>query len=157
MVRKAKAGNGAAADLFERLSALARAEEVPDPISWIEAHRKLSWESSREVGPFSFDRAPYMREVQSAILSPRGGETVVMWASQAGKTELILNSLLYWSAVDPAPSLIVVPDWKAAQSFTVNRIRPMMRDAGISTKGELERMLNATDPLRGRGVSWEAG
>jgi phage terminase large subunit GpA-like protein len=87
-----------------------------------------------------------MREVQSAILSPRGGETVVMWASQCGKSELILNALLYWSAVDPAPGLVVVLDWKAAQSFTVDRIRPMMRDAGVST-GELERDLRGVDSV----------
>jgi phage terminase large subunit GpA-like protein len=130
MARKAK-GNGVANDLFARLSALARAEEPPEPISWIEAHRSLSRKSSREVGPFSFERAPYMREVQSAILSPRGDEVVVMW----GKSEPILNSLLYWSALDPAPGLVVVPDWKAAQSFTVDRIRPMMRDAGLPTGG----------------------
>jgi phage terminase large subunit GpA-like protein len=85
-----------------------------------------------------------MREVQSAILSPRGGEVVVMWASQCGKSELILNSLLYWSAVDAAPGLVVVPDWKAAQSFTVDRIRPMMRDAGLPT-GELERDTRGVD------------
>jgi phage terminase large subunit GpA-like protein len=131
---KAK-GNGS--DLFARLSALARAEEPPDPISWIEQHRSLSRESSREVGPFSFDRAPYMREVQSAILTPRAGEVVVEWASQCGKSELLLNSLLFWSALDPAPGLVVVPDWKAAQSFSVDRIRPMLRDAVIPTNGEL--------------------
>ena len=78
-----------------------------------------------------------MREVQSAILAPGGGEVVVDWASQCGKSELLLNSLLFWSALDPAPGLMVVPDWKAAQSFSVDRIRPMLRDAAISTKGEL--------------------
>jgi phage terminase large subunit GpA-like protein len=136
MAKKVKS-NGAAHDLFERLSALARAEEPPDPIAWIESHRRLSPESSREVGPFRFDRAPYMREVQSAILCQGGGEVVVEWASQCGKSELLLNSLLFWSALDPAPGLVVVPDWKAAQSFSVDRIRPMLRDAVIPTKGEL--------------------
>src|SRR5215471_1641146 len=136
MARKVK-GNGAAHDLFERLSAITRAEELPDPITWIEAHRRLSPESSREIGPFRFERAPYMREVQSAILSPGGGEVVVEWASQCGKSELLLNSLLFWSALDPAPGLVVVPDWKAAQSFSVDRIRPMLRDAVLPTNGEL--------------------
>jgi phage terminase large subunit GpA-like protein len=132
--------NGNGSDLFARLSALARAEEPPDPITWIEQHRCLCRESSREVGPFSFDRAPYMREVQSAILSPRGGEVVVMWASQCGKSELLLNSLLYWSEIDPAPGLVVVPDWRAAQSFAVDRIRPMLRDAAATPAhlGELQ-------------------
>jgi phage terminase large subunit GpA-like protein len=117
MARKVKGSSGAASDLFERLSTIARAEELPNPIAWIEAHRRLSPESSREVGPFSFARAPYMREVQSAILALGGGEVVVEWASQCGRSELLLNSLLFWSALDPAPGLVVVPDWKAAQSF----------------------------------------
>ena len=139
MARKAKAADCCASggDLFAQLSALARAEDPPDPILWLEAHRSLSRESSREVGPFNFERAPYMREVQRAILSPQGNEIAICWASQCGKSELILNSLLYWSAVDPAPGLVVVPDWRAGQSFTIDRIRPMMRDAGVPTKGEL--------------------
>jgi hypothetical protein len=122
-------GHGALGDLFSRLSDVVRVEETPDPIQWIEEHRRLSPESSREVGPFSFTRAPYMVEPQRAILSPGGGEVVIMWSSQTGKSELALNSLLYWSAIDPGPGLTVVPDWKAAQSFTVDRLRPMMRDA----------------------------
>src|SRR5262249_2145391 len=115
-------------ELLGRLASVAGPEERAEPIAWIEKNRRLSPESSHEVGPYRFARTPYLREIQSAILSPGGGEIVCCLASQVGKTELLLNSLLFWSAVDPGPALLVVPDWLAAQNFSVDRIRPMLRD-----------------------------
>jgi phage terminase large subunit GpA-like protein len=146
MAKKAKGAVHAASDLFERLSAIARAKEPPDPITWIESHRRLSPEASREVGPFQFERGPYLVEPQRAILAPGGGEVVINWASQAGKTELVLNALLYWSANDPAPAMVITPDWKTAQSFSVDRVRPMLRDASLSQAEELR------DPRVGNSV-----
>jgi phage terminase large subunit GpA-like protein len=124
-------------ETLSRLASIAAFEKRPDPITWIEATRRLSPESSREVGKFRFARVPYLREIQLAILAPGGGEIVCCLASQVGKTELLLNSLLYWSAVEPGPTMTIVPDWKTAQSFSVDRIRPMLRDAAIPTNGEL--------------------
>ena len=70
---------------------------VVDPIQWLESTRWLSPESSREIGPFRFDRAPYLIEPQKAIIDSDTTEIVLDWRSQAGKSEIILNSLLFWS------------------------------------------------------------
>lgn len=116
-------------ELRAQLAHLARPRKWPDPIGWIETHRRLSPESSRQIGPFRFAKAPYLEEPQRAILAREGGEVVLEWASQCGKSELLLNSLLYWSEIDPAPAMVITPDWKTAQSFSVDRVRPMLRDA----------------------------
>jgi phage terminase large subunit GpA-like protein len=102
-----------------------------DAIAWIENVRWLSPESSHEIGPFRFDRAPYLIEPQKAVLDPSVPEVVLNWCSQAGKTELWLNSLLYWSEHAPSPALLVGPDWKSVKSLSADRIRPMMRDARL--------------------------
>ena len=124
-------------EFLGRLASVAAFEERPEPIVWIEANRRLSPESSREVGQFRFRRTPYLAEPQRAILAPGGGEIVCCLASQVGKTELLLNSLLYWSALDPGPAMLITPDWRTAQSFSVDRLRPMLRNAAIPTNAEL--------------------
>src|SRR5689334_330656 len=99
--------------LAEVLTALSKAFAPPakvDPIQWLEAHRRLSPESSRELGPFHFSRAPYLIEPQRAILDSYTREVVLDWSSQCGKSELWLNALLYWSVNAPAPALVVAPD-----------------------------------------------
>lgn len=82
-------------DVFEKLAELALPATWPDPIIWLEQTRRLSPESSREVGPFLFSRASSLEEPQRAILSPVGGEVVVNWANQCGKSELLFNALLW--------------------------------------------------------------
>lgn len=102
-----------------------------DPIQWLESVRWLSPESSHEIGPFRFNRAPYLEEPQRAILDPNVREVVLNWASQCGKSELWLNGILYWSVHAPAPALLVGPDWKSVKSLSADRIRPMFRDARL--------------------------
>jgi phage terminase large subunit GpA-like protein len=102
-----------------------------DPIEWLEQVRWLSPESSREIGPFRFSRAPYLEEPQRAIVDPDCPEVVLDWASQCGKSELWLNALLYWSVHSPAPALLVGPDWKSVKSLSADRVRPLMRDARL--------------------------
>ena len=119
-------------DVLGQMARLIRPPERLDPISWLEAHRRLSPEASAEPGLFHFERIPYAVEPQRAILDPSTQEVVLMWASQCGKTEIAtLNSLLYWSVVAPGPALVVCPDWKSAQSLSCDRIDPMLRDSRV--------------------------
>ena len=58
----------ATTEVFTRLGLGSLPPAVVDPIQWLENARWLSPESSREVGPFKFDRAPYLIEPQKAII-----------------------------------------------------------------------------------------
>ena len=81
-------------ELLGRLANVAVFEERPEPIAWIEANRRLSPESSHEVGPYRFERVPYLREIQSTILAPGGGEIVCALASQVGGVAIKQPALL---------------------------------------------------------------
>jgi phage terminase large subunit GpA-like protein len=120
-----------AAGILDGLALACLPAPVTDPIEWLERVRWLSPESSHEIGPFRFARAPYLEEPQCAILDPNVTEVVFDWASQCGKSELWLNALLYWSEHAPSPALLVGPDWKSVKSLSADRIRPMFRDARL--------------------------
>ena len=123
--------DSAVAEVFARLGQACLPPAVLDPIQWIESTRWLSAESSREIGPFRFNRAPYLEEPQRAIIDFDTTEVVLDWCSQAGKSEILLNSLLFWSVHAPAPTLLVAPDWKSCKSLSADRLKPMMRDARL--------------------------
>jgi phage terminase large subunit GpA-like protein len=118
-------------ELRSALGEACRSNAPVDPIEWLEKSRWLSPESSREIGPFSFARAPYLEEPQRAILDPSVSEVVLDWSSQSGKTEILLNSILYWSVHSVGPLLVVCPDWKSSKSFSVDRVRPLYRDSKL--------------------------
>lgn len=131
MARKETGGPDTVAEVLGRLASACLPPPVVDPIQWLEQVRWLSPESSHEIGPFRFARAPYLIEPQRAILAPSGGEIVLNWSSQCGKSELWLNALLFWSQFEPSPALVVGPDWKSAKSLSADRLKPMMRDARL--------------------------
>jgi phage terminase large subunit GpA-like protein len=126
----------------EMLAALSQAclpRHAPDPIQWLENVRWLSPESSHEVGPFRFNRAWYLETPQRAVIDPNVSEVVLNWASQAGKTEIWMNGILFFSVHAPAPALLVGPDWKSVKSLSSDRLRPMFRDARLyDSRGDTE-------------------
>lgn len=95
---------------------------------WADAYRKLSSESSAEPGQWRTDRAPYQREIMDAVNDPEYEKIVIMSSAQVGKTELILNTLGYHVDFDPGPILVVQPTVALAQSFSKERLAPMIRD-----------------------------
>ena len=62
---------------------------------WAEKHRKLSSESSAEVGTWRTSRTPYLREPMNAFCDPKIHHLVMVAASQVGKSELMNNCMGY--------------------------------------------------------------
>lgn len=60
-------------------------------------------------------------------------ETVkhIMCAAQLGKTELLLNILGYFMAYAPAPILVMQPTLDMGQTFSKDRLAPMIRDTPV--------------------------
>ncbi|WP_438770034.1 phage terminase large subunit family protein [Brevibacillus sp. JB24b] len=96
---------------------------------WADANRRLSPEASAEPGRWNTDRAPYQREIMDAINDPYVTEIVVKSSAQVGKSELILNSLGYFIDHDPSPVILLQPTLEMAQSFSKDRLAPMLRDS----------------------------
>ena len=60
---------------------------------------------------------------------------VLMFASQVGKSELLLNVLGYYADQEPSPQLMLQPTVEMAQAFSKERIAPMFRDSpGLAGK-----------------------
>jgi phage terminase large subunit GpA-like protein len=137
-------------ELRSALGDACRSSTPPDVIEWLERTRWLSPESSREVGPIQFQKAPYQIEAQRAAVDSEISEVVLDWSSQSGKSEILINSILYWSVFSPGPCLVITPDWKSAKSFSCDRIQPAFRDAKISAE------IDDADPPKkgGPGADW---
>jgi phage terminase large subunit GpA-like protein len=95
---------------------------------WADRYRVLSQESSAEPGKWHTDKAPYQRAIMDAIGDPHTRRVVIMCAAQLGKTELLLNILGYYMAYSPAPILVMQPTLDMGQTFSKDRLAPMLRD-----------------------------
>jgi phage terminase large subunit GpA-like protein len=95
---------------------------------WADKHRRLSAESSAEAGVWDTARAEYQRGIMDAINDPTVREVVVMTSAQIGKTELLNNIVGYHISQDPSPILVVQPTLDMAQTWSKDRLAPMLRD-----------------------------
>jgi phage terminase large subunit GpA-like protein len=95
---------------------------------WSDAERILSPEASAMPGMFTTGNAEYQRGIMDAFSDPQYSEIVVMSGSQIGKTEIINNIIGYFISHDPAPILCMQPTLEMAQTWSKDRLAPMLRD-----------------------------
>ena len=103
----------------------------PDDLSvteWAEKNRRLSSEASAEPGPWRTERTPYLREVMDTFTDPKVRHTVMVAASQVGKSEVLNNCIGYIIDQDPGSILFVHPTTIDAKEYSKLRIAPMIRD-----------------------------
>ena len=124
------------ADAFE-LHDLAFSEGLmpADPMTvdqWADRHRILSTKGSAEPGPWRTDRTPYLREPMQC-LSPSSPwrRVVLMFGSQMGKTEVVLNWLGAIIHLWPAPTLLVQPTLDMAKRLNRQRLEPLLRETPV--------------------------
>ena len=89
---------------------------------WADLERRLDSQSSAEPGRWITARAEYQRGIMDACSDPTVKEVVVMCAAQLGKSEILLNTIGYHMAHDPAPILLMQPTVDMAQSFSKDRV-----------------------------------
>lgn len=95
---------------------------------WADEYRKLSPESSAEPGSWNTSRAEYQRGIMDAISDPSIETVVLMMGAQMGKSECLNNVVGYHIAQDPSPILVVQPTLDMAQTWSKDRLAPMLRD-----------------------------
>lgn len=99
------------------------------PSQWADQHLYLSPEDSAEPGRYSSDRAPYQRGIIDAFAEDGVEEICVMTSAQIGKTLIIKALIGYYIDVDPSPILLVQPNVEMAETFSKDRLSPMIRDS----------------------------
>ena len=116
-------------DLMKRCIAALKPPPTLTLSEWADEYRMLSAEASAEPGRWHTDKAPYQREIMDAIGDPHVRKVVIMSAAQIGKTDaFILNTLGYYMDYAPAPILVMQPTLEMGQTFSKDRLAPMIRD-----------------------------
>jgi phage terminase large subunit GpA-like protein len=95
---------------------------------WAEENLRLSAEDSAEAGAYRTARAPYQRGILDAINDPTCDQVVVMSSAQVGKTLLAKAVIGYYIDQDPSPILFVTYSLDMAETFSKDRLAPMVRD-----------------------------
>lgn len=114
---------------------------APPPVlkvsEWADQNRRLSSEASAESGRWNTERAIYQKYIMNAINDSDCVEIVIMSSAQVGKTEIILNIIGYFIDYDPSPIICMQPTLEMAQTFSKDRLAPMLRDSP-SLKGKVK-------------------
>lgn len=95
---------------------------------WADKIRRLSPEASAEPGQWRTNRAEYQRGIMDAVNDPNTEEVVIMSSAQVGKTEAVNNVVGYHIDFDPCPMLVLQPTLEMAETWSKDRLDPMLRD-----------------------------
>lgn len=95
---------------------------------WANQFRFLSKESSAQANKYRTWTAPYQAEVMDSVNDDSIQTICAMFASQTGKTEMLNNIVGFFIDCDPAPILVVQPTIEFAESWSKERLVPMLRD-----------------------------
>ena len=119
--------------LQKKLAEEKRANLKPPPkltvSEWADEYRRLSSESSAEPGRWLTARAEYQRGIMDAVSDPGVHTVIVMSSAQVGKTEVLNNVVGFHIHQDPAPILLIQPTLEMAQTWSKDRLAPMLRDS----------------------------
>lgn len=90
-------------------------------VEWADTYRKLP-DNSAEPGQWKTSRVPPAREPMLSISDPNVQEITVMSCIQLMKTELMLNTALYFIHQEPSPMMYVAPKSDIAQAWSKERL-----------------------------------
>lgn len=71
--------------------------------------------------------------MMDAVNEPGVSEVVYMTSSQIGKTEIINNIIGYFAHQDPSPLLLIQPTLDMAETWSKDRLAPMIRNTDALT------------------------
>jgi phage terminase large subunit GpA-like protein len=69
--------------------------------------------------------------MMDAASDPAIETVVIMSSAQVGKTEIINNVVVYHIHQDPSPILVVHPTIEMAETWSKDRLAPMLRDTPV--------------------------
>ena len=95
---------------------------------WADEKRILSAEASAEPGKWQTGRAEYQRGIMDAFSDPDVLQIVAMTSAQIGKSEVVNNIVGFFADQDPSPILVLQPTVDMAQTWSKDRLAPMLRD-----------------------------
>ena len=116
-------------NLFRRIFKVLQPPPDMTMTDWADEYRILSKKTSAEPGRWKTSKAPYQKEIMNAVSSLNVSKVVVMSAAQIGKTDgFILNPIGYFMHYDPSPIMVMQPNLQMGESFSKDRLSPMIHD-----------------------------
>jgi phage terminase large subunit GpA-like protein len=97
---------------------------LPD---WADRYRKLAPEAGSLSGSWQTTTVEIARGPMLAVTEPGVHTITVMTCTQLLKTAFLENVFGYFAHLDPCPILLVQPKEKAAETFSRERITPLVR------------------------------
>lgn len=94
---------------------------------WAEKYRILDSKTSAMPGPWRNRKTPYLAGIMDEILDYESEEVIFCKCTQVGGSEAMLNMIGYIIQQDPAPTMVVYPTDKLAESISDNRLQPMLK------------------------------
>lgn len=115
---------------------------------WADNYRRLSSEASAEPGRWKTSKAPYQKEIMDAITDISIKKVVVMSAAQVGKTDaMILNPIGYYIHYEPSPIMVLQPTITMAETFSKDRLAPMIRDTPVIAERVNDKSRNSGNTI----------
>ena len=105
---------------------------------WADKYRVLDVKSSAMPGPWRTGQTPYLKGIMDEFNNYETEEIIYVKPTQVGGTECLQNMVGYIIQQDPAPTMIVYPTDKLAESISENRLQPMIKAAPGLKKRYLE-------------------
>ena len=118
----------ASSEYFSELLQMWKPLEPMTVSQWADSERRLSQEGTALWGRWNTSNVEYQREVMDTIGDMNIERVVLMWSAQSGKTEILNNTIGYFVSREPCPIMVVQPTISMAQSYSKQRIAPMIRD-----------------------------
>jgi len=117
---------------------------------WADAYRILGADTPRP-GRWKTSTQEPVRAIMDAAKEPGVREIVVKKATQVGYTETLLNTVGYHIDLDPCPILWLLPDQKAVEEISKNRLTPMLRDTPrLAGKVAAPRSRDSSNTISGK-------
>jgi phage terminase large subunit (gpA) len=93
---------------------------------WADKYRLLDSKVTAIPGPWRTDYVPYLKDIMNEFNNYETEEIIFVKPTQVGGTEALQNMVGYVIQQDPAPTMIVYPTDKLAESISDNRLKPML-------------------------------
>lgn len=128
--------NGDIDFLIQQFSEVVHERNFKLPSVYTEEVRYLDKELTPFPGKFSFDRAPFFREIVDIFSPDNPCRKVVLLkgVQMAATTSLLEPVLLYYIGCNPAPVLLVEPDDDMAKNVMSIKVDKMIDGAGLRSK-----------------------
>lgn len=121
--------------LGELITKARRTSLKPPPklnlVQWADTYRHLP-DNSAEPGRWKTKRMPPAREPMLAITTPGVKEVTVMCCIQAMKTELMLNTALFYIHQEPSPMMYVALNEKVAEAWSKERFTKSVKATPVT-------------------------